>query len=278
MSTDPEAVRLPGGNVAPVFRIGDTVRRATGAWTPAVHALLEHLERAGFANAPRVLGIDRDGREILSYVDGFVPYAPEIPDEIWSDHALVTSARLVRSYHDAVRDFVPPADAAWRFLPGAPRHGEIICHNDLAPWNTVYRGWVPVSFIDWDFAAPAPALWDIAYAAWRFVPLYYDGTPRTSRLRNGAATPSGGRASEPADPRNYARRLRLFCDAYGLDDRSQLLDVILDRQQVMYDTVRIWGEAGVPGFAEMWRTGHANAPLLDKAFVAESREALAARL
>ena len=58
-----EPVRLPGGNVAPVYRVGDTVRRSTGPWTPVVHALLRHLERVGFEHAPRVLCVDGDGRQ-----------------------------------------------------------------------------------------------------------------------------------------------------------------------------------------------------------------------
>jgi len=37
---------------AGVVRVGDTVRRPVGSWTPAVHALLNHLHRAGFRGAP----------------------------------------------------------------------------------------------------------------------------------------------------------------------------------------------------------------------------------
>ena len=260
-----EPIRLPGGNVAPVYRIGDTVRRATGPWTPAVHALLRHLERSGFQGAPRLIGTDDEGRESLSYIEGFVPYAPDVPSEIWTDEALASAAQLVRAYHDAVRSFEPPSDARWRICPGAPASGEIICHNDLAPWNTVYRNHLPVAFIDWDFAAPAPLLWDVAYAAWRFVPLYYDGIP--------------GSPGE-ADAVEYARRLRLFCDNYGVSqpDRADLLDTVLARQQVMDDTVRIWGEAGVPGFAEMWHTVHGEANLRDKSFVESIRRILGSKL
>jgi Ser/Thr protein kinase RdoA (MazF antagonist) len=254
-----EPVRLPGGNVAPVYRVGDTVRRVTGPWTPAIHALLRHLDDVGFAGAPRVMGIDDEGREVLSFMDGSVPYAPDIPAEIWTDDALVTAAELVGAFHNAAASFEPPGDARWRVLPGAPSEGEIICHNDLAPWNTVYRAGLPTAFIDWDLAAPAPRLWDVAYAAWRFVPLRYNGVP--------------GVTSEP-DVGDYARRLRLFCDAYELESREALLDTIELRQQVMFDTVRLWGQAGVPGFAEMWATGHAHEPLKDREFLRANRATL----
>ncbi len=263
MTDRDEPVRLPGGNVAPVYRLGETVRRTVGVWTPAVHALLRHLERAGFAGSPRVLGLDDAGREILSYIEGMVPFAPDVPGEIWTDGALAAAAQLVRRYHDVVSSFTQPRVARWRFCPGAPTAGEIVCHNDLAPWNTVYRDGLPAVFIDWDFAAPAPRLWDVAYAVWRFVPLYYDGAPGTEG---------------DTDVDECARRLRLFCDEYGLTERDTLLDVVQRRQQVMYETVRLWGEAGVAGFAELWQTGHADAPLRDKAFVEANRRALDAKL
>src|SRR5690349_7680727 len=62
--------RLSGGNTGGAVRIGDTVRRAAGPWTPAVHALLQHLEAVGFAGAPRAHGFDEQGREVLTYLPG----------------------------------------------------------------------------------------------------------------------------------------------------------------------------------------------------------------
>src|SRR5437763_1005776 len=48
---------LAGGNVADaVARVGNTVRKPSGYWTPAVEALLAHLEAGGFTGAPRPLG------------------------------------------------------------------------------------------------------------------------------------------------------------------------------------------------------------------------------
>jgi hypothetical protein len=66
-------IELSGGGVtAGVIRIGDTVRRSSGPWTPTIHAHLHHLEERGFLGAPRALGFDEKGREALSVVEGVV--------------------------------------------------------------------------------------------------------------------------------------------------------------------------------------------------------------
>lgn len=67
MIADGEVVH---GTVTTVQRIGGTIRRPVRRRTPSVHALLRHLERVGFPGAPRVLGIDTQGREILSLLPG----------------------------------------------------------------------------------------------------------------------------------------------------------------------------------------------------------------
>lgn len=61
---------LEGGNIGGAVRAGDTVRRSAGPWTPAVHALLAHLADKGFADAPRPLGFDEQGREVLTFLEG----------------------------------------------------------------------------------------------------------------------------------------------------------------------------------------------------------------
>ena len=67
---------LAGGNMSSgVVRVGDTVRRPAGPWTPAVHALLTHLHAAGFPGAPRPLGIDEHGREVLTFIPARLPDA-----------------------------------------------------------------------------------------------------------------------------------------------------------------------------------------------------------
>jgi len=129
-------IPLAGGNMSSgVVRLGDTVRRPAGPWTPAVHALLTHLHEAGFRGAPRPLGIDDHGREILTFVPGTVAW-PRHFHLLDADGPLRHAARLIRGFHDAVTGFAPPPGARWQVL--APAHGdEIIAHHDLAPWNLV---------------------------------------------------------------------------------------------------------------------------------------------
>jgi Ser/Thr protein kinase RdoA (MazF antagonist) len=244
--------RFDDGNVSDVVRVGDTVRRTAGPWTPAVHALLGHLAAHGFEAAPRALGFDDRGREMLTYLPGRSGSA-EL-EGLRADDVLAAVARLVRRYHDIVADFRPPPDAAWRYTVGAPRGGDVICHNDLGPWNFVFDGAHPVALIDWDFAAPAPRVWDVAYALWRFVPLY-----------------GGGMFGTPSE---QARRIHLFCDSYGLAERQDLLAVVERRQQVLLDTLVAWGQAGVPGFAAMLRDGHADGIRNDIAYLRHNRSAL----
>ena len=84
----------------------DTVRRATGPWSPAVHGLLRHLERRGFDGAPRSLGLEDRGREVLTFIRGVVGNYP-LPFDAWSDETLVHAARLMRRYHDATVGYAP---------------------------------------------------------------------------------------------------------------------------------------------------------------------------
>ena len=164
MSDEPE--RLLGGNMGEVARQGDTVIRPAGEWTPAVHRLLRHLHGAGVRGIPMPRGVTEEGREVLSFVDGVVPGYP-MPGWVWSETALESSARLLRQVHDAThgREFHGP----WRSPVREPI--EVVCHNDFATYNLVFDGDTVVGAIDWDYASPGPRLWDIAYLAYRIVPL-----------------------------------------------------------------------------------------------------------
>jgi hypothetical protein len=234
-----DEVALPGGTHGPVVRVGDTVRRLSRPSTPAVHSLLRHLESKGF-DAPRALGFDEQGREILSFLPGDVglpAHGRVLPAHVRDDATLVDVARLLRRLHDATLDFAPPADAVWVFLVGGPRSGEVICHNDVGPYNTVFVDGHPTAFIDWDEAAPAPRLWDVAYALYRFVPFVPDEICSL--------------IGWPAPP-DRARRTRIFCEAYGLEQRAALMETADRRIEAMIATGLARNAAGEPKYGGEW--------------------------
>ncbi|MFI2608890.1 phosphotransferase [Kitasatospora sp. NPDC018619] len=252
---------LSGGNTSTgVVRVGDTVRRPAGPWTPAVHALLEHLHAAGFRAAPRPLGLDGQGREVLTYQPGEVVW-PDRFDLLRPAGRLARIARLVREFHDAVRDFTPPPDARWRVLmppDGAP---DTIAHNDLAPWNLVAGPGHRWSFIDWDTAAPGTRLWDLAYALHGFLPL--------------SARPGLRLADARA-----AARLRVFVDAYGLDEgeRRSLVPLLGPRTRAMHDFLRDRAGRGEQPWAGLWAEGHGEVWRTDAEYVEQRLERWSAAL
>ena len=99
-----QEVELTGGtaNQGLVVRVGDTVRRPWRPTTPSTHALLRHLEAVGFDGAPRLLGVDERGREVLTYVPG-TAISPPYPPWSLTTPALESVARLLHRYHEAVR-------------------------------------------------------------------------------------------------------------------------------------------------------------------------------
>lgn len=212
---------LPGGFVNVVVRVGDTVRRTRSPNAAFVERLLAHFERHGWSAAPRFLGVDGRGREILSYVDGHVAWEPH-PH---SEPSLAAVARKVREFHDLT---------AGTDLAGDQ---EVVCHNDLSPRNTVYDDdLMPIAFIDWDLAAPGRRVHDVAHVCWQYLPLGPGGT----------------------DLPTTARNLRAVADAYGLDPdaRSALVDTILWWQDRCWRGIEAEASAGA-GPAVRLRAGGA---------------------
>lgn len=187
-----------------VVRVGDTVRRPARPWTPAVHALLGHRHAAGFHGAPRPVGLDERGREVLTFIPGVVAW-PDNARLLDHDDHLRRVARLIREFHDAVEGFQPPPDAGWQNLIPAEGTG-IIAHHDLTPWNLVI-GADQWAFIDWDTAAPGSRLWDLAYALHGFVPLRASPALR-------AAMPSGGCGWPPTSTASRKGTARYWCPCW----------------------------------------------------------------
>lgn len=232
----PGEVLLEGGtaNRGLVVRRGDTVHRPTTPGSGAVHALLHHLERVGFDGAPRHLGQDERGREVLSFVEG---EAATVPYPAWAltEDALASTARLLRRYHDAVRSFDPSSRDWPTTVPRAYRDG-LVSHNDPNLDNVVFRDGEAVALIDFDLASPGSALWDLALAARLWVP-----------LRDPVDVPD-------ARAERTRARLRLLANAYGCDDddRRRLVAAARETHGWCYDIVRTGAAQGRPGYVQYW--------------------------
>lgn len=210
---------MPGGADEGAVLVDGTVRRPHRPWTPTVQHLLGHLGTRGFAGAPRPLGFDDLGREVVSFLPGrtvgdHVPW----PDWVHTDDALHQVARWLRDYHRAVADYVPPADASWRD-GGRWAPGLLIGHGDPAPYNAVWDADGLVGLFDWDDAGPTTVVDDLAWAAFAWTPLH----ARVVVEREGFT--DHGRRRE---------RLEMFLAAYGwnggTDEVLDALDARLTRQ------------------------------------------------
>ncbi|MGD9700833.1 MAG: phosphotransferase [Acidimicrobiia bacterium] len=253
--TDEAEVALAGGmgSGGQVVRVGSTVRRPFREHTPSVHAFLDHLERVGFTGAPRALGRDELGREVLSWMEGDVG-VPPFPDWVADEELLVSVAVLEAAMHEAARSFVPPDAAVWDTVNLAPpKPGALVCHNDLCVENAVVDDGVAVAFIDFDFTAPSDRLVDIAITARHWIPV------RDSRDIDDAR--------RELDP---VARWRHFMDAHGLDaDERQAvaahLGDYLDRALV---SMELRAASGNELYRQVWEQGYEHQNRRSRAWLA----------
>ena len=158
--------KLSGGNVNNVVRRGVTVHRSPNKATPTIHRLLRHARAQGIDWIPEPLGFDDQEREILSYMPGEVPH--DMPGWIWSESILLSIAHALRQWHDATANF-DSTGATWNLAIHEP--SDVICHNDFAPYNCAFIDKKFCGAFDFDFCSPGPRIHDLAYAAYRFIPL-----------------------------------------------------------------------------------------------------------
>jgi hypothetical protein len=202
-----------GGQPSKARRRAGVVYRDAGPWSATVLALLRHLEREDFAGAPRVVGsgFAEDGRETVSYIPGVSPqpYA-------WAGDAVAGVGSLLRDLHAAAASFVPPAGASWRpwFGRDLPGSRPVIGHCDTGPWNVIARDGRPVALVDFEFAGPVDAVWELAQATWLNAQLHDDDVAERHGLPGMA---------------ERARQARLILDGYGLPgrDRKDFVDKMI---------------------------------------------------
>jgi hypothetical protein len=230
-------VKLEGGNLGGAALVQGTVRRQTGPWTAGVHALLRHLEAVGFARAPRVRGVDEQGREILTFLPGeTVGNTRPWPAWAHADISIDGVASWLRDFHDAVADFVPEPGTTWRggvtWQPGM-----IVGHNDAAPYNAAWSQRGLEGFFDWDWAGPGPVVTDLAFTVFAWAPLHVPSV----LLGVGFSDLDGRR-----------RRLERFLDVYGWQGTgNDVLDAVRARLQDHIADVQRLAAAGDPHFVRL---------------------------
>lgn len=199
-----------------VVRRGQAVHRTAGPWTPTIHRLLKHVGCHGITWLPRPLGVDERGREVLTYMPGTVPSYP-MPRWVWVDRVLADAGRRLAQFHQASASF-DTTHAIWQLPAHEPV--EVICLNDVAPYNMVFdQAHQLAGLIDVDTASPGPRVWDLAYLAYRLVPL----------------TPAQDTGAGPLSLHTRRHRLRQLCAAYTqAGDRvdveaDHVLPVAIDR-------------------------------------------------
>ena len=174
---------LRGGSVNTVVRAGDTVRRRPGG--RFVHELLGFFERSGWGGAPRFLGLDEQGREILSFVEGYVPWQePGMP-------GVTAETSLVRWPNSPASSTTSPQARRW---PGTPR--------------------------------------SCATTTWQYLGL------------------GPGALVGPT-----ARGIRLICDAYRLDERNEIVGVIMWWQDRCWRGIQAGAVAGDPAMVRLRNDG-----------------------
>ena len=222
---------------APV-RVGDTVRRGPGGSRAAVRELLLHLESAGFDGAPRFLGTDELGREILTWIDGDVPLPP-YPAWAMTDRALADLGGLIRRLHDATATF-RATTADWSTEWADPGGGSVICHNDPYPENVVFRDGRVVALIDFAMAAPGRPLWDVAIAAEIWAPL---GDPQWRDHLHRTL--------------DAIARFGLLARAYGLESEraEELVDIVISERAHSTANIRAEVAAGNESWIRHWAAG-----------------------
>jgi aminoglycoside phosphotransferase (APT) family kinase protein len=238
-------VPLLGGDVTEgLVRVGDTVRRPPGDHSGLVRDLLIHLESAGFDGAPRYLGVDSAGRDVLTFVDGEVAGRPR-PDWIADEGRLVSLARLVRAYDDAAAGFGIPADLPQppepADLPPAPVDPpELIGHQDITPENVVFQDGVAVALIDFDFARPASRVQEVANLMLWWGPFGPDEN-----------------LDPPLRGLDWTHRCRLIADTYGLssDSRARLVEVAVAKNRRAWHLMKHRAETLGGGWQRMWDEG-----------------------
>jgi hypothetical protein len=221
--------------------IENRVHKSAYAWTRNTHDFLRALRKQGFTKAPEPLGFDKDGNEILSFVEGET-YDYPLPENIRSQKALISSAKLLRCYHDASSAYLNTQSSlgkTWMLPAQEPK--EVMCHGDFAPYNICFKNDEAVGIIDFETVHPGPRVWDIVYSLYCFAPFKHLDNPDGFGVLD-----------------EQIERACLFCDAYGLSrkDRCNVVALMIERLEALSAFLMQAAKAGDEKYQQHEKDGH----------------------
>lgn len=223
-----------------VSRQGGMVVREGDACSYEIHRFLRFLIAKGLPVEQPVTV--ENGKEYYKFLE-----AEMVHPEKWSDAALYDIGRLLRSLHDAGREYTSDTREAFRpwYLRELGSEERIWCHGDLAPWNLLTKDGMPYHLVDWEFSGPLDPFVELARVCWLFAQLHDDDLAAKYDL------PS---------PEKRAEQIRMICDGYGLGSEkrkqviSQIIEVIIceTAHEAIDNGLSPDSEGKLWGFA--WRT------------------------
>lgn len=231
---------LKGGRENKIYKKDNCIYRPAEEWTKNIHSFLKYLHSVGFNKVPFPFGINDKGIEILSYVDGTV-YNDLLPEEVKSDEALMSVARILKEFHDYGSEYVKMMNNTekWMFCKREPV--ETMCHGDFAPYNIAIDGREVIGIIDFDTLHPGPRMWDIAYALYRWIPLM---------------APSNIESFGTEEDKK--RRLKVFLNTYEIisSQEKEVINSVIKRLEYLIDYMNQEAQDGNETFIKNIKEGH----------------------
>jgi Ser/Thr protein kinase RdoA (MazF antagonist) len=203
--------------------------------------VLPLLEAAGFDAAPRYLGVDDHGRDILTYIPGQTTRHPSQR----ADGAYARGAVMLRELHDLT--------AGHPLAAGR----ECVLHGDAGPFNTIFTDGMPVAFIDWTSCRPGDRLDDLGYMAWTWC------------IQAEGNVPVAGQAA-------HLRELR---DAYGPVEPRSLLGAMVRSQERIVAALRpASADGAIPAARRAWAREAIRWATADRDLIRDNEQVLLAAL
>ena len=245
---------LSGGRVGKIYKSNDLVIRPSNPWTQDVHNFLNYIIDEGAHFVPKPYGINENDEEMISFLPGDVFNYP-LPKKLLSDSMIICSAKLLSKYHKYSQSYISKLMGEEKWMLPTIYPIEVMCHGDFAPYNVTIINDQAVGIIDFDTLHPGTAMWDIAYAIYRWVPFTSSKNP-----------------DHYDDLEEQIRKAKLFLDSYGIeaDKRESLPQVLIERLQNLVNFMCSEADNGNEDFESNIKEGHLQLYLDDIQYIKDN--------